>query len=360
MSSIEGLQIWMTRRSFNKHRSAFYRDLGAALDAGAPLKSLVSEYAAQDVPGISPMMNLWIEGLQRKPDSLARATEGIVGAGDTVIIAAAEGNPSGAGKLYSMYAENLNQRGAMVRAVMTPLIIPAVTFVFLIAVLFFFKIMIYADMVKGVPLKYWPFYAAYSYNMVQFMTGFGGLTTLGAIVAGGIWVVWSLPNYIGAGRDWLDTHVIPYTMVAQVNLLSSLIAMASMIQAGISDTVALKLVNSRGSTWMSYQMEKIRARTDKGKTVMSSLRELPLPKMLAARIVVLSREEKLVDALPGLVIKGCMDESTTMVERMQVTAKLVTVISVLVLLVFVLLLMLGNIGYAEASQNMNDAMARIR
>ena len=225
--------------------------------------------------------------------------------------------------------------------------------------LFFFKYMIYADMVKGVPLKYWPFYAAWAYNMVDFMTGFGGLCLLGSIVGSCAWVIWSLTNYTGAARDWLDRHMVPYTMVAQMNLLSSLIAIASMIQAGISDTVALKLVNSRGTIWTSYQMDKIRARTSMGKTVLTSLRELPLPKMLAARIVVLAREEKLVDILPALVIKSCIDESTNMVERMQVTSKFVTAISVVVLLNFVALLMLGNIGYAEASQNMNDAMSRI-
>lgn len=355
----EAVQVWSARRAFNKERPAFYRDLGASLEAGAPLNNLVSEYAKHDVPAIGPMMTLWSEAMLAHPESLARATAGLVSESDTVIISAAEMNPAGAGKLYQMYAANLAQRGAMVRAVTLPLIMPAVTFLVLIIVLFFFKNVIYADMLKGVPLKYWPDYGQMSYAMLAFSTGFGGACVLAGVVVLGAWVVWSLPNYTGPGRDWLDRKLPPYTFFAQMDLISSVTAMCSMIQANIADTVALNKVASNGSAWMTYQMDKIRAHTGKGRPVLTSLRDLPLPKMLAARIVVLAGEERLADALPELVIKSCQDETSSMVERMQVISRYVTMLSVLVLVLFVGVLMLGNVGFSEASRAMsNDTQQR--
>ena len=360
MSSIpDAWQVWSARRAFNKQRPAFYRDLGASLAAGAPLNGLISEYAKHNVPDIGPMMTLWGEGLLAHPGSLARATSGLVSESDTVIISAAEMNPSGAGKLYQMYAANLAQRKSMVRAVTLPLIMPGVTFLVLIAILFFFKNVIYADMIKGVPLKYWPSYGQFAYSVLEFSTGFGGACVLAAVLGLATWVGWSLPNYTGPGRDWLDRKVPPYTLFAQMDLISSVTAICSMIQANIADTVALNKVASNGSAWMTYQMDKIRAHTARGRPVLTSLRDLPLPKMLAARIVVLAGEEKLADALPELVIKSCQDETESMVERMQVTAKFVTMLSVLVLVSFVGVLMLGNVGFSEASQAMaNDTRLR--
>lgn len=357
---LESLQLWLARRAFNKQRGPFYRDLGAALDAEAPIKELVAEYAAQDIKGISPMMALWVNGMREKPDSLARATDGLVTAGDTVVISAAEINPEGAGKLYGLYAKNLAQRAQMIKAVVTPLITPAMTAVFLVGILFLFRYLIYADMVANVPLKYWPFYAAYSYNTAVFMTGTGGLAIGICVIAASAFITWSMGNLVGPFRDWLDRNIVPWSTAAHMELLSVLIAISSMIEAGVADTVAMDLVSSRGSRWLGYQMDKIRQRTTAGKTVLTSLHGLPLPKMLASRVHVLARQEKLADKLPQLVIDSCLDEAQVMVERIGVISKFVTAGSVLTLLAFVALLMLGNIGYSEASQNMTDAMAKIR
>ena len=107
-------------------------------------------------------------------------------------------------------------------------------------------------------------------------------------------------------------------------------------------------------------MEKIRAHTGRGKTVLTSLRDLPLPKMLAARIVVLAGEEKLAEALPDLVIKSCQDETVSMVERMEVLAKLITIACVLVLMCFVAVLMFGNISFSDASRAMSNAKQMVR
>lgn len=354
------IQVWSARRAFNRHRSGFYRDLGASLAAGAPINSLISEYAKQDVPGIGRMMNLWGEAVLAQPGSLSRATSGLVDEGDTVIISAAEMNPAGAGELYQMYASNLAQRRAMVRSVVLPLTMPAVTAVALIGILFFFKNVIYAQMIKGVPLKHWPDYGRFAYGFVEFLTGFGGACLFASIVALAAVVTWSMGNYIGPGRDWLDRNVPPYTTAAQMNLISTVTAICSMIQAGIADTVALNSVASNGSVWLSYQMDKIRVYTGRGKTVLTSLHDIPLPKMLRARVMVLAGEERLAEALPKLVVDSCTDESAHLVERMQGTSKIITALSVVVLLFFIGILMLGNLGFAEASQNMTDALQRAR
>lgn len=361
MSSLSDvITIWNARRLFNAQRSAFYRDLGASLAAGASLNGLISEYTKQDVPGISPMMILWGEGMLAHPGSLARATTGLVSESDTIIISAAEMNPGTAGTLYQMYASNLAQRKAMVRAVMLPLMLPAFTFAALVAVLFFFKLVIYADMLKAVPLKFWPAYGAFSYSVIEFSTGLGGALVAATVVGLFAWVAWSLNNYTGRGRDWADRTILPYTLYAQMELISTVTAICSMIQSGIADTVALNKVASNGSMWMSYQMEKIRAHTSRGKTVLTSLRNLPLPKMLAARIVVLAGEEKLAEALPELVIKSCQDEIVSMVERLQILSKFVTMVCVLILMSFVGVLMLGNIAFSEASQAMSNATLMAR
>lgn len=357
---LENANSWLMKRAFNKRRAAFYRDLGAALNAGAPLRGLINEYALHEMPGISPMMAAWAAGLQRHPDSLARATEGLVLEGDTIVIAAAEANPDGAGDLYDLYAQNLAQRTKMVKAIRKPLMIPAATLLFMVGILFFFKTVLYADMVKSVPVKYWPDYGAFSYNLVQFVTGVGGMSILGAIIVLICWIFWSIPKLTGEFRDFLDRRIVPYTLAAQMDLISVLIAIASMIRAGISDTAAIKLVTAQGNSWMSYQIDLVKAETGKGKTVLTSLQVLPLPQMLSARIVVLAREPKLADRMPDLVIQSCLDQSAAMLERMEGLATLITVGAVIVLMTLVGILMLGNVGFAEAQTIMSDAMSRKR
>jgi hypothetical protein len=55
------------------------------------------------------------------------------------------------------------------------------------------------------------------------------------------------------------------------------------------------------------------------------------------------------------VIKSCQDETVSMVERMQVMSRLITISCVLVLMGFVAVLMLGNISFSEASRTMSSA-----
>lgn len=81
---------------------------------------------------------------------------------------------------------------------------------------------------------------------------------IGANIA---WVIWSLPNYIGRMRPWLDSHVLPYQMYRDFNGASFLIALGSVTRLIGSQVVqlhdALSLMGENAYPWLRWHIHQI-------------------------------------------------------------------------------------------------------
>jgi type II secretory pathway component PulF len=353
---MEQFHLWRVRSAFNKIRSAFYLDLASALDSGAPLKDLITKYAEINVGPISNMMRLWLEGFRHAPDSLARASREYVDAGDGVVIAAAETSKE-PGSLYRTYAENLRLRASMVRSVKAPLILPIASLVLLMVIMKFFDAVVYAKMAKNVPLKFWPDYGAFSYHFLQAVFGLPGFIFITTVVITLCFFIWSVPYFTHPVRDFLDKKIFPYTVIAQMEMLSVFSVLAALIRSGASDVASLSLIITNASPWLAWQLDKVREETRKGLTVLGSLRSMPVSPMLSARLEVMSKTADM-SVVPNLIIDACNHEAKMLVERMETTAKLVTVLVVLTLLAVVGILMAGILGFNDATQAFTDSMRR--
>lgn len=358
---LEALRRWNVRRRFNAVRATFYREFAAALDSGAPVAGLIAKYASLNIGPVSAMMRLWDEGLRSKPDSLARATRGLVDSGDTIVIAAADNaktnEKSSPGDLYRAYAYNLKLRDDMARAIFVPLIIPLLALVVIIGVMALFKFRLYPDMIKSVPLKYWPGYGLMPYEMVNTVFSLEGVAGMGFLLAlvGALKI--AMPRLTGALRDAMDRRIFPFTVIAQMELLSAINVLAALVQAGEPDVRSLNLISSNGSPWLGYQLEKVRARTRMGRTVLESLDDLPISPMLSARLFMLSKHAR-KEEMPRLVMDACTHEANMLHERMETTSKIITALAVIIIVVIVGVLALGNIGLTEATETMNNILLR--
>lgn len=358
MSWLQSARISWTRFRFNAVRPSFYREFGAALNSGSPSSELIAQYATLNVGALSSMMQLWVEGLRPHPDSLARATKPYVSPGDSIVITAAE-NKGGRqqGELFATYSKNLEQRREMLFTVFNPLIIPMIAALALVGVMALFRFKIFENSAKRIPLKFWPTQSTSVYDTLDFIFSIYGVSVLLALVACIITVVLAIPVLTGVLRDFLDRRVFPFTIYAQMEMLLAINVIAALIKAGEPDVQALSMVSGNASPWMAWQLEKVRAATRGGRTVLESLHLLPIAPMLSARLYMVSKHST-PDMMPELVMTACNDEAVELVRRMQGTAKLVSGLTVLTLVAVVGMLAMGVLGLNEATQNMTDAMAR--
>lgn len=362
------LNEWSIRRSFNANRSVFYRDLASSLRSGANLKNLITEYANANEKSLSPMMQRWQEGFLQHPDSFAKATRQYVDKDDSIVIAAAEKTGIHGHALYLVYANNLKQRKKMVSAVTVPLIIPMITLSVLFGITALFKLKIFAQMLKDIPIQKWPDYALPGIYLSNFLISSSGLILAAILVAVCTWMLWSFQNYAGRGREFLDKRIFPYTIVGQMNSLSATTVIAAMVASRFKDVDALDLVKSNGSKWLRWRLDKISDRTREGKTVFSSLSCLALSTLFCARVNVISQnvatvkedindeDGKVSKTLPELIVEACMDEGDNLVEKMDKTSKIMTVATVVLVACVVTCLMVSILGFSEAAQTMADSM----
>lgn len=365
---LDTLKEQSIRRSFNANRSEFYRDLASSLRSGANLKELITQYANANEKSLSPMMQRWQEGFLRHPDSFAKATRQYVDRDDSIVIAAAEKTGVHGHDLFLVYANNLRQRKKMLNAVIVPLIIPMITLGVLFGITALFKLKIFAQMLKDIPIQKWPDYALAGIYLSNFLISSSGLILAAILVCACSWIIWSFQNYTGRGRDFLDRRVFPYTIIGQMNSLSATTVIAAMVASRFKDVDALGLVKGNGSKWLKWRLDQIYDRTREGKTVFSSLSCLPLSTLFCVRVNVMSQnaatvKEDLKDSegllnktLPELIVDACMEEGDKLVGKMDKTAKVMTVATVLLVACVVTCLMVSILGFSEAAQTMADSM----
>lgn len=345
---LEMLSRWNNKRAFNAVRSDFYLNLAATLSSKAPIKDLIRQYAI--TAGSSPvgtMMRQWLAGMRLHPASLGEATRPYVDSSDTVVITAAERSKDPA-LLFKVYALNLRMRNDMASAIKKPLIIPSVAFALLGGIGWFFKNNVYAQMEMSVQLKFWPDYAMFAYNLVHAIYGTAGQISLGLLIGLITWILWAIPNYTGRFRNFLDTRVFPFTVIAQMHLMSTFCVLASLMAAGESDVRALQIIMGNSSKWLEWQMQKLKRRTSAGQTALSSLAVLPVNDLFSANLSVLSKHAEPGD-LPSLIVDASMHEARMLKERMDAKAQMVTAITTIILVAGVGILMLGILGLNDAT-----------
>lgn len=82
------------------------------------------------------------------------------------------------------------------------------------------------------------------------------------LAGGGVWVTWSLRNYVGRYRSWLDSHVIVYELYREYKGAQFLLALASITQKignkVINPDDALGKLRVDASPWLRWHIDKIR------------------------------------------------------------------------------------------------------
>lgn len=75
------------------------------------------------------------------------------------------------------------------------------------------------------------------------------------------WVIWSLPNYVGRMRPWLDAHVLPYQMYRDFTGSSFLVALGSVTRLVGAQVVqlhdALSRMSENASPWLRWHLGRI-------------------------------------------------------------------------------------------------------
>lgn len=84
---------------------------------------------------------------------------------------------------------------------------------------------------------------------------------LAFLIGTSAWIIWSLSNYTGRFRPWLDRHILFYQIYRDFNGASFLAALSAITRTGGAQVLglmdALKLMGENSYPWLSWHIERI-------------------------------------------------------------------------------------------------------
>lgn len=255
------------RRRFIRERASFYNDLSETMEAMPSINiSVHIERIADRYPG-EPKGRLaarWLENY-RLEASFADAIRDSVPSEDyaPLMVAEKHGNLAKGLKELSEVTAALDATKEAIAVIWFTLI-----FAFIAAQIFvgFYSFSIIPEIERGLPANvpvetlgtaaivmhwmsflvrhFWPLWIA-------FILAFIGL------------VIWSVPNYIGKYREWMDRHILHYKLYAEFQAVSFFVTLSAVTERinnrVISVPNALRLIQASSTVWLSHHIRRILA-----------------------------------------------------------------------------------------------------
>jgi type II secretory pathway component PulF len=194
----------------------------------------------------------WQQGLGERA-TLANQLRGLVPEPEVMLIQA--GDVSGQLALgLENAAKFIAARRALQGALQLALIKPLIYLLGLCALLLYFSWIIFPQLQATTPRANWSSgfleLAFVADHVVLFMLGlmFGVMST-GAVV------FWVLPRFIHPSRFWLDRHVFPFSVYANLNGAYFLMALSGFIEAGLPFSNAVQSIRTFANPYLAHQCE---------------------------------------------------------------------------------------------------------
>ncbi len=168
----------------------------------------------------------------------------------------------------------LSENAAQVqRRILAAVSYPILVLALLVGIIVWFSLFLIPVFAEVIPPEGWQGQARELYQLSQFLTRHGMLLLLGMTLTC-VAFVWSVPNWVGPLRAWLDRWP-PYGLYRIYQSAVFLVSLSAMVRAGIPVYEALMNIQRGSSRWLRekvYRMcVRLRTGTDPGQAMHSPL-----------------------------------------------------------------------------------------
>lgn len=265
---LAGPELWWTefqaRASFSpKMRSSLYRALASLLRNGHALTSglikLHEVYQPQKHP-LAFILESWIEGLT-SGKTFSDAVQSFIPTEELVLISSGErANNLEEGLLQAAYV--VTTKSSMKSVVSKSLAKPLFLLVLLIGLMIGFSLWMAPTFQTTFPADKFPPHVQKLFYVSDYFRDFWHVTV--AFLAGLVVLIsWSLNNWTGPTRERFDSFP-PWSLFRTYNSASFMIALSSLLRAGVSLSESLKNIHAQSSPWMREHLEGCIERLDDG------------------------------------------------------------------------------------------------
>ena len=278
---------WFERKMFGfmpKQRAEFYEMLSALIADGKPLDTSVREletrYRAKKRP-LAGMLAAWSDSLNEgKPFS--EAIRGYASETEIVIIAATERSGDLAGGF--LQAAGVARSGAAIRGVVAAeMTTPAIQAIALVVMMIAFSTSMAPELTGSIPMSAMDGSqrALFAFAAVVASTW---LFAVPAMIASVGLAIWSMPRYTGPFRTVLD-RLPPWSIYRIYSSATFMIALSSLIRAGVPIESAIRFILAQSSPWMkahtSVMVGRLRAGVEQGDAMDTGLLSNRMADMVA-------------------------------------------------------------------------------
>lgn len=257
-------------RKFRPDRGQWYQHVADMLDLSdgkmnvmTILERDASRYAGMP-RGI--LAKYWFERYIENGAKLGEAMRGTLPPEDVALITVAEQNatlPSTLRELAASTEEIEAARNAFMQGISAPAVALAIA-IGCILVVTYVIIPTYVTNFAAFPPDRWGPVGKTAYKASQFVRTFGWF--IGLVLGGGFtWLLWSMRNYTGPRREWLDRHVVFYQLFRDLQGPIFITQLASLVRRDTSRMgtptltlpQALERIHAHTFPWLRWRIEQM-------------------------------------------------------------------------------------------------------
>jgi type II secretory pathway component PulF len=265
MDYLESANRWFALASFQKERSMFYRDLAMSLAPGVqtPIDTFLRDtYEQQPKSPRGVVAKLMFERSGEKP-ALSYMLGPFVPPIDRVLLSACDDASSKdvsefLDALANIVEENAARQTKFLKAIMSPLI----SSILLVGLFLLNGFSILPAIAETYPVANWQGFAQLFYKVCTFLASWKG-AVLGVVVAACVsWVIWSVNNFTGTFRNWLDDHIWPYSIIRGFKACDFLTAYSLMLRKSrlADERVIASTIGAAGTPWLRWHLNEVSQR----------------------------------------------------------------------------------------------------
>ena len=268
LPALQEINRWMARRTFNTtERRLLYEDLAFLLSNNQKLStalttmhSVATDFGQQRENATALCLSDCLHALQ-SGRSLDVGLSDWVPVSEIALIGAGVTDGDLAGALRRA-VEVVKSTAGMKSDCLTALMYP----VFLLATMFFMMVLCVQEFIPKLariaPRESWDGVLWWFATLSEFFVHNGPLLlTLTAAVS--IWTLWSLPNFTGPARQWLD-RLMPWSIYRELSGVSFLMNLSALMRASLKTLDTLDILARYSSPWLLERIEATRREVNSG------------------------------------------------------------------------------------------------
>jgi toxin coregulated pilus biosynthesis protein E len=253
----EKISNYFAVKSFRDTREVFYEDLADAVKDGELLSAFIGIRKARAVKQkdpLAPLYSKWLIRMNKKGGRLSHILNGSAPESDLMVISSIEDKGNLSEGLKFIASTIKDQRG-MSRAIKGAIFMPAIVSIVMIAFMVILSVFVIPVFAQIAPPEKWAGIGKAMYIISYSVTHFG-IFLLAGVVAAICWFSWSLNNWVGPRREFLDQY-LPYSVYRDYTGSIFMVSLASMLHSGDTLVRALEQLKKTAPLWLKWQINKI-------------------------------------------------------------------------------------------------------